>query len=316
MKRRGSYFKLGLFVLVAVGLGLAALVVLGVGVFFRQPVYMETYLDESVQGLDVGSPVKHRGVQIGVVQQIDFVRNSYDLDPASDEYYELGRYVIVRMSLPRGFGGLAGGGEDTDEILRKMIEDGLRVRLAAQGLTGQAYLEVDYLPPERYPPLEISWKPETTYVPSAASTISRLSSAVDSLVEEVDPAAVARLTRDLDRMMGVFTSSMEEANLPGLSREATLLLRELRRTNEELQQITSNPELQETPERINQTLSSVTTAMERLDNVIASNESQINETVENMRAASQDMREITENAKRYPSLILFGEAPARSSIDR
>ena len=70
MKRRGSYFKLGLFVLVAVGLGLAALVVLGVGVFFRQPVYMETYLDESVQGLDVGSPVKHRGVQIGVVQQL------------------------------------------------------------------------------------------------------------------------------------------------------------------------------------------------------------------------------------------------------
>ena len=37
-------------------------VVLGGGALFRRTVIFETYLQESVQGLDIGSPVRYRGV--------------------------------------------------------------------------------------------------------------------------------------------------------------------------------------------------------------------------------------------------------------
>ena len=45
---------------------------LGAGNVFKRTVTIETYFDESVQGLDVGSAVKYRGVQIGRVTRIGF----------------------------------------------------------------------------------------------------------------------------------------------------------------------------------------------------------------------------------------------------
>ena len=46
-----------------------------------------------------------------------------------------------------------------------MITKGLRVRLASQGITGAAFLEADYIDPEKFPPMEIIWEPKTYYVP-------------------------------------------------------------------------------------------------------------------------------------------------------
>jgi hypothetical protein len=99
MNAKSSYFKLGLFVLGAVLLGVAGILVLGAGALMRETIDLETYLDESVQGLSVGSPVKERGVQIGIVKEIDFARNSYALNSEEDPK-NYGRYVVVKMSLP------------------------------------------------------------------------------------------------------------------------------------------------------------------------------------------------------------------------
>src|SRR5207245_10944787 len=66
------------------------------------------------------------------------------------------------------------------------VQRGLRVRLAPQGLTGQAYLEADYLNPKLNPPLEIDWRPKYPYVPSAQSKITQLSDAVEPILRNVD----------------------------------------------------------------------------------------------------------------------------------
>ena len=58
--------------------------------FFRKKALVETYIDESVQGLDVGSPVKFRGVPVGRVEQISLT---------SAEYATRRQYVLVRMSI-------------------------------------------------------------------------------------------------------------------------------------------------------------------------------------------------------------------------
>ncbi len=41
---------------------------------------METYLNESVQGLEVGSKVRYRGVVVGEVRRIGFTYNIYEQD--------------------------------------------------------------------------------------------------------------------------------------------------------------------------------------------------------------------------------------------
>ena len=71
MSAQTKYFKLGAFVLTAIAVGVTALVVLGAGTIMRKKVMVETYMDESVQGLEAGAPVKFRGVTVGRLEKIE-----------------------------------------------------------------------------------------------------------------------------------------------------------------------------------------------------------------------------------------------------
>ena len=72
MSQRANYFKLGLFVIGAIAAGILVLVIIGSGRWFERKVIIETYFKESVQGLDIGSKLKYRGVTIGEVTRITF----------------------------------------------------------------------------------------------------------------------------------------------------------------------------------------------------------------------------------------------------
>ena len=60
-----GHWKLGLFVLLGLFVAFGAVVWLGAAEIDKDVARYVTYFDESVQGLDVGSPVKFRGVRIG-----------------------------------------------------------------------------------------------------------------------------------------------------------------------------------------------------------------------------------------------------------
>ena len=67
MTKSTNYFKLGLFVTITALVALASAAALGARATMPETVAYHTFFNESVQGLDVGSPVKYRGVNIGVV---------------------------------------------------------------------------------------------------------------------------------------------------------------------------------------------------------------------------------------------------------
>src|SRR5262249_4921654 len=131
------YFKIGLFVIAAIVLAVIGVVVLGGGVFFEKTNLIETYIDESVQGLDVGSPMRFRGVLVGKGEQIPLT---------SPEYKPRRRYVLVRAGISSDIFQFPLS-DPASPVFLTEIERGLRVRLAPQGLTGTAYLEADYLDP-------------------------------------------------------------------------------------------------------------------------------------------------------------------------
>ena len=54
MAAKANYFKLGLFVIGAVAAGVAVLLIIGTGRWLKPRTTMETYFNESVQGLDIG----------------------------------------------------------------------------------------------------------------------------------------------------------------------------------------------------------------------------------------------------------------------
>src|SRR4030095_15115887 len=196
-----SYFKIGIFVISAVVIGIIGVVVLGVGTIFQKKIIVETYIDESVQGLDVGSPAKFRGVPIGKGETISLT---------SAEYPTKRRYVLVRIGLTTNVfqAPLADAGSPR---FMTEVEKGLRVRLASQGLTGAAYIEADYQDPARNPPLEIDWQPRYPYVPSTLSRITQLSASLDKILQSVETIDIGRLVGGLEQSLVTITKVAEGA---------------------------------------------------------------------------------------------------------
>jgi len=114
-------FKLGLFTLAGIGGLTAAAVVLGLHVRKTPTAEYHTLFDESVQGLDLGAPVKYRGVKIGNVAAIAV---------APDR-----RHIDVAMAI------------DTRQSTRLGLASAppaLRTHLASQGLTGVKFVDLDF----------------------------------------------------------------------------------------------------------------------------------------------------------------------------
>jgi len=211
--------KVGLFVLVALALIVVGVLVLGVGAYFRTTIQAETYVNESVQGLDLGSPVKYRGVKIGTISHIGFVSDAYPLSPQDPQFITYTKLLLIRLDLdPIRIGQTAVGQNNTSVDV--LVEKGLRVRMASQGLTGTAYLDIDFLDPGQFPPIPIDWQPDRLYIPSAPSVMASLSTGAEGIVRKLD-----------------------QIDAPGLAQQASALLEELRTTNRQLQVYTGDDAL-------------------------------------------------------------------------
>lgn len=233
MGTKPSYFKIGLFVIAGSFLIMTAVVVLGSGLFQQEKAYFETYFNESVSGLSVGSPVEFRGVRIGLVEKISFIRNEYDVlgPPSATSKYE--HYVIVLCAVLRE--NLPGvSHEQRATYLENMVSRGLRVRIASNILTGQAYLQVDILDPTRFQPLDIGWEPEHLYIPSAPSELTTLKDSVDKVLYRLQEIDIDKLVVAVESVLASLDEAIAGAKIADISRQTRELLAEARKQLEQL----------------------------------------------------------------------------------
>jgi ABC-type transporter Mla subunit MlaD len=327
-----------MFILLAVAAIIALVVVLGAGTLFRRQITMETYFNESVQGIEVGSKVMFRGVRVGEVALVTFTYVKYQLDrpPSQRKPYVLVQYQIRPE--------LIAAGADRDEIehiVTAEVEKGLRIRQAPLGITGLAYLEIDYLDPKTNPALAIDWKPDHLYIPSTVSTVGRIFSNAEELMRNLANVDVQGLVTNINALAVALTRKVDELDLGRASKEAVSLLVETRQTVQRLQKILANPAWDEAPRDIasasrdaaavgrdaaaaaarirkiaesdefQKILAQLDRTLSRVDRLVAGRENDIAVTLNNMRQITDNLRELSENAKRYPSGVIFGEPPKR-----
>ncbi len=252
MSERASYFKLGLFVIIATAVILGGLFVLGAGAFLRSTFTVETYLEESVQGLDVGAPVKHRGVRVGKVSRIGFVSQKYDLPTGDDGANILKGYVLVEMAIDmKGV-----NREPAIEALRASIRSGLHARMASTGLMGAAYIELAFVDQAATPDLAITWEPYDVYIPAAKSVIAQITSAIESFVTRLEKTRIDELIEHLDVLAVDLDRSSKEADVAQLQEKTTALIDEMRDSNRRLKEILDNPAVNSTLDDLSKTAAS------------------------------------------------------------
>ncbi len=227
MSAEARYFRVGLFVLVGVVLIGSCTVILGGQNLFKDPILLETYFDESVQGLEVGSPVKLRGVQLGAVSEIGFVDDFYSFGSA-EEQREHGRKILVLMEVVTPPEEAEISLEQRRRNLSELIESGLRLRLATSGITGTSFVQADYVSPERFPLMEISWEPRNLYIPSAPSTMATITSAAERIVDRLEGLDVETVIRDLDELLVSLKQAVDGLDVAALQRDLSATLGEVR----------------------------------------------------------------------------------------
>jgi paraquat-inducible protein B len=193
MKRKAHPTRIGLFMLGAVALLVAAVVVVSGGGLFTTRDRAVAYFEGSVYGLQLGAPVVFRGVRLGSVVGIGVV---YQGQP--------GRYAIpVEVAIDRDRIASVKG-PDARVTLADLVAQGLTAQLSMQSLlTGLLYVDLDLRPAGV---VTATPAPRTTVagvlpeIPTTANTIQALQKQlqdldVGKLVDDV--SAVAASARQL-----------------------------------------------------------------------------------------------------------------------
>lgn len=313
MKSKTNYYKVGLFVISAIFILTLFVIILGANSLFQKSVIIETYFDESIQGLDIGSMVKYRGVTVGNVKEITFTGNYYPISPSDENFYQ-NRYVLVRMTIKNPK--FIQGDDKLEEAIHKMVTNGLRVKLTSQGLTGTSYLEVDYQNVNTNIPIAISWAPKNIYIPSTKSTISKIGATVDDFIRKLDEANLPGIAKNIDELLVNVNETLKTSNVSQLTKEGTMLLQEVRGTNKALQGILTDLNERKVGQKLDTSITLMSSSMTKLNNLLSNNNRDISIAVENFRVVTEDLREVANNAKKNPSMFLFGDAPKTSDMGK
>lgn len=288
----------------------------------------ESYFRESVQGLDVGAPVKFRGVTLGRITNIGLVSAKYGAtadEQVMDPQYRL---IVVRYKIdPKKIGRLPATAD--------AVKSGLRAHLASQGLTGVMYLELDFVDPANYPTMSVPWQPQDEYIPSIPSTIAQVQDTITNIARKLDAIDFQSLFGHVDGLIASLQAELqpgghansaiidaqatiaalrrqiEGADLPGLSAQ-------FKATGASLQALADG-------QKTRQSVAAARDALEKLPPLIATLDRTARDTdrsladltaellpvLKSARIAMENLRDASETLRRDPGSALWQGAPPR-----
>jgi hypothetical protein len=313
MNSKANHFKIGAFVLGSVVLVIAGMVAIGTRTFHKDVIWMETYINESVQGLNEGSALMHRGVAIGRIERITFVPLEYPMEPNSPWFEQYSRYVMVLMSVERSkMPGISGGPTAFRAMMAREIQNGLRLKLTYQGITGLLTLETDYVDPIRNPALSVPWEPHTLYVPSAPSVVTNFTRAVDSVFQRLEKLDIEGLSERMARALDSIDRAANEVKLGDVRQAVVTLAEDLRQTNRQIQQALSSQT--PPPGTVPRAVQQFTDALARIEQLVARHEVDIEKIMVDLRTVAANLRDLSESLKNDPAKILLSGQPSRSEV--
>src|SRR5262245_10442071 len=243
MEENKRYFRLGLFVVVTLTILALVLFVLGGRKLFQPTFTFETYFNESVAGLELGAPVRFRGVPLGQVSEILRSAATYEKDVPMEKRRE---YIVVRAKVNLS----AEEAEQMNRDATQMVKKGLRAQTQLAGITGQQYLAIDFLDPAKYPPLEFQWTPKYPYVPSAPSLTGEIIANAQAFLANLNEADIKSLGQNLNALAVNLNKKVGEAPVAELAAQADKVLRNANSAIERMDRILAAAPIEQTVRKI------------------------------------------------------------------
>jgi paraquat-inducible protein B len=174
MAKQTNKTVIGIFVISAIAMLIAGVIVIGGGQMFKKTVKYVMFFDRSVKGLSVGAPVVWSGVKVGSVSsvEVDFDADKFKIDIP----------VVIELdpSLINIKGKQAKNIQERGRVMSRLIELGLRARLTLQSLvTGQLMIALGFHPDK--PAHLTGIKSEYLEVPTITAAMSEFTDKLEKL---------------------------------------------------------------------------------------------------------------------------------------
>ena len=295
MSNRNSaqYYRLGIFVLIGAAALVALVLIFGAKNLFTKTMIVETYIKESVQGLDVGAPVRFRGVRVGQVSFIGLTGSIYEKDVTPIERRQ---YVVVRMTVEKL-------NHDNAEYIEKMVKDGMRAQIRGQGITGVNYIELDFVKdPDKLKELPFSWTPDYPVVPSQPSPVNILLDSVENALTNFNHLNLAKTQEEVNTLLINLNGMVagDGGKNDGLNESVKQLNALLGKVNK----ATDNQELAVLIEQL-------TGSIVVLRQTLTTMQGDLTISADNVRQITNNVNDLSQKANDYPSWLLFGQPPKR-----
>ena len=181
-------FAVGLFM--ASGMIFAVLIIIWLGMsrFLEKGQFYVTYFNESVQGLDIDSPVKYRGVFVGRVDNIGVAPDS--------------KLIKVVLKIESG----------------QTLDSGIVAQLKSVGITGSMFVELDRKKEEEADQSpSLSFPSEYPIVASKPSEIGELISGINTVIDQVKSLDLQEISKNIKLTLKNINQKVTEANVKGIS---------------------------------------------------------------------------------------------------
>lgn len=323
MSSTKTYMKLGLFTVIAFVALVIAAFALGVRSVRTETVRYHTYFDESVQGLEIGAPVKYRGVFIGSVAAIEIAPDRRHVDVS----------LALKVNDIRRLGLAEPGGVGRSDRAQIAVPPDLRTQLGSQGITGVKFVNIDFFDPKTNPVRPLPFEPRAETIPAAASLMKGLEDSLAKALERLPDlleAMVASLGK-VDRLL----DSVDKEEIP---KSITKTLGSLDGAIGDLRSVVKSLDRARIPEKtakalddVDLALTKVTAILDRFDGdagLVASTKratdtvgdlgrsmggssAELERTLRDLGEAARAVRDLADAIERDPDMLVKGRAPGR-----
>ncbi len=329
MSRKANPKLVGAFVLGALALVVAGVLVFGSSRFFRKLTTHVLYFEGSVKGLNVGAPVLLRGVKIGSVASINVLLDAETLTFLTPVVIKTDPNIISLVGKEKLMGQLLEEPEGP-EIMEALVERGLRAKLEMKSLvTGQVLVEFDFHPGT---PVHLvrtdDEHPELPTIPSDIRTLTRQirQLRIEELVANARKAmqGIQRLVNspDLEQIFGSLNQTLKD--LGKLARNVDSKLEPvtsgMEETLKDTRKLVQSLEAQVVPlaSGLEQSAAAAQAALTQAKEAFAKMEGitsedsalvyQLTEALDEFSAAARSIRVMASYLERHPEALLRGKA--------
>ena len=287
-----NYFRLGVFVLGAIGVLIAVILIFGGGKIFQKSFMVETYIKQSVTGLDAGAAVRFRGVKIGQVTSIGLSGDIYERDIP---FHDRRQYVVVRMQI---FGDKVNSSQ-----IEEFVKNHLRARVKSMGITGVNYIEFDFVSTAAdSPPLAYAWTPEYPVIPSLPNQADEIIAGIQKLIAHMNEVNIDGTQKKLDALLGNLNVLMAG---DGKGNEG--VIRSVKDLNVILERVSKATDKDELSVLMRELVAATTS----LRQTITSVQGDTALTMENIKQASENLNEFSRIASQSPSSLIWSDPPPK-----